>query len=181
MTRLTPIDPSTASGPAKALLDGVQSALGMTPNLMRTLAHSPAALEGYLNFNGALARGSISPQLREQIAIAIAEANGCDYCLSAHTMLGKMAKVDVEALENARSAKSTDAKVQAALTFARRVLDAKGRVSDQDLSDVRDAGFSEGEIAEIVGHVGLNVFTNYFNNMAETEIDFPPVRALSVR
>lgn len=175
MSRLTALDPAQATGTAKNLLDTVQRSLGMTPNLMRTLAQAPAALEGYLSFNGALAKGTLSAQLREQLAIAIAEANRCEYCLSAHTLLGKMAKLDSPELAAARYGESADPKTQAALAFALAVLAQHGMVADSDLDAVLAAGYTQGEVAEIVAHIGLNVLTNYFNNVAQTEVDFPRV------
>lgn len=175
MSRLTALDPDQATGTTKTLLDGVQKALGMTPNLMRTLAQAPAALEGYLSLNGALAKGTLSPQLREQLALTIAEANRCEYCLSAHTLLGKRAKLDASALDAARDGESADPKTQAALQFALAVLTQRGTVTDSDLNAVLAAGYTQGEVAEIVAHVGLNVLTNYFNNVAQTEVDFPRV------
>lgn len=175
MSRLTARDPAQTTGTAKTLLDTVQRSLGMTPNLMRTLAQAPAALEGYLSLNGALAKGTLSPQLRELLAIAIAEANRCEYCLSAHTLLGRLAKVDAPELDAARHGESADPKTQAALAFALAVLTQRGNVTDSDLDAVLEAGYTQGEVAEIVGHVSLNVFTNYFNNVAQTEVDFPRV------
>lgn len=175
MSRITALNPANTTGAAKALLDGVQHSMGMTPNLMRTLAHSPAALEGYLNFSGALAKGVLAPQLREQIAIAVAEANNCEYCLSAHTLLGKMAKLTPEALTSARQGEAMDSKSQAALQFALTIVAKRGEVSDEDFATVTAAGYSETEIAEIIAHVGLNTFTNYFNISAQVEVDFPKV------
>jgi len=178
MSRLTALDPAQETGTAKPLLDSVQRALGMTPNLMRTLAHSPAALEGYLSLNGALAKGSLPAPLREQLAITIAEANRCEYCLSAHTLLGRLAKLDAPALDAARHGESADPKTQAALQFALAVLAQRGTVTDDALHAVLAAGYTQGDVAEIVAHVGLNVFTNYFNNVAQTEVDFPRVELL---
>jgi len=173
MPRLTAIDPATATGRTKALLDGVQKSLGRTPNLMRTLANAPAALEGYLALNGALRGGALNGRLREQIAVAVAEANGCDYCLSAHTAIGQGEGLSPQELDRARRAESADARAGAVLRFTARVLETRGAVADADLAAVRDAGFTDAEIAEVVAHVALNVYTNYFNRLAQTEIDFP--------
>lgn len=177
MTRIAPIDPITATGPAKQLLDGVQKALGITPNLMKTLAHSPAALDGYLSLNKALAGGTLDAKFREQLAIATAQANGCDYCLSAHTAIGRGAGLDASALSAARKAEASDTKAAAGLRFSREILSSRGQVSDDSLAHVRQAGFNDAEITEIVAHVALNVLTNYFNNVAQTEVDFPKVSA----
>lgn len=181
MPRLNAIDPTHATGKAKTLLEGVQKALGITPNLMRTFANAPAALEGYLAFNGALSGGVLKSKLREQLAITVAEANGCDYCLSAHTAIGNGVGLSPDELERARSGDSIDRRTEAALQFAEQVLEARGAVSDDELAAVRAAGYSDGEVAEIVGHVALNVFTNYFNRLAQTEVDFPRVAARPAR
>lgn len=175
MPRLNAIDPAVATGNVKALLDGVQATLGMTPNLMRTMANSPAVLEAYLSFNTALARGRLSAKLREQIALAVAQANGCEYCLSAHTAIGKKVGLPEGDLLTSRQWVSSDPKANAALEFARAVLTHRGQVSDDDVSRVRQAGIGDAEITEIVANVALNVLTNYFNLVAGTSVDFPQV------
>ncbi len=175
MPRLTAIDPGVATGKTKELLDGVKAALGVTPNLMRTLANSPAALEAYLGFNSALGRGRLSAKLREQIAVAVAEANECEYCLSAHSAIGKKMGLSENDLLASRQWTSPDPKVAAALKFAHAIVSRRGQVSDQEVNRVRQAGYGDGEIAEIVANVALNIFTNYFNLVAETTVDFPRV------
>lgn len=177
MTRLKPVDAATAEGKTKELLDAVRKKLGRTPNLLLTLANSPAALESYLNFSGALAGGLLDAKLREQIAIATAEANSCEYCLSAHTAIGKMVGLSEDDLAASRQSKSSDAKAEAALKFAHQIVVSRGDVSDQEVERVRNAGYSDGEITEIIANVALNIFTNYFNHIAGTEIDFPRVSA----
>lgn len=177
MQRINAIDPATATGRAKELLDGVQAAMGVIPNLMKTLAHSPAALEGYLNLNKALAHGVLSPKLREQLAIAVAQDNSCDYCLSAHTFLGKRAGLGPDELAAARQGASDDQKAAAGLKFAKTIVQQRGQVSDEELAAVRQAGYTDVEITEIVGHVALNVLTNYFNVVAQTDVDFPRLKA----
>ncbi|MGE0882468.1 MAG: carboxymuconolactone decarboxylase family protein [Blastocatellales bacterium] len=175
MSRLTTVDPKQATGKAKELLDGVQAKIGMTPNLMKGLANSPAALKAYLDFSGSLAGGLLDPKLREQIALTVGTANGCEYCVSAHTAIGKGAGLNSDELAAARNASSGNAKSNAALKFARSVMETRGNVKDAELKELKTAGYSEGEIVEIVAHVGLNIFTNYFNHVAQTEIDFPKV------
>jgi uncharacterized peroxidase-related enzyme len=177
MSRLT--IPAREDAPEKSqpLLDAVEKQLGVVPNLFRLVGTSPAALEGYLGLNGALGR-TLDAKTRERIALAIAEANGCDYCLSAHTYLGlNLAKIDDGEIALNRAGHSGDAKADAAIVFARKVLEARGRVSDAEIAEVRLAGFSEAQVIEIVASVALNVLTNYINNVAETDIDFPVVRA----
>ncbi len=175
MPRIHPIDPAQAQGKAKALLDGVQKALGMTPNLMRTMAHSPAALEAYLSFNKALGGSGLGARLGERINLAVSNANGCRYCTSAHTAVGKMLGLDAAELADNLVGRSGDPKVEAALRFALAVVEKRGWVGDDALAHVRAAGFGDGEIAEIVAHVAYNTFSNYFNHIAETEVDFPLV------
>ena len=163
---------------SKPLLAAVQKSLGVTPNLMKLVGHSPAALEGYLSLNGAVGKGKLSVQLRERIALVVSEFNGCDYCLSAHDYLGaNVAKLSRAELDAARNGHSEDAQVEAALRFALQVAQARGRVSDADLAAVRLAGFDEASVVEIVVNVALNVLTNYVNNVAQTDIDFPQVNA----
>ena len=167
------------SAPAsQPLLAAVNKQLGMVPNLMKLIGHSPAALEGYLSLSGALQKGVLGMGLRERIALTIAEFNGCDYCLSAHTYIGaNLAKVDTAEIEAARSANSSDPKVEAALRFARAVAINRGRIADVDLADLRAAGYDDASVIEIVVSVALNVLTNYVNNVAQTTIDFPTVLA----
>ncbi|MFN0107892.1 MAG: carboxymuconolactone decarboxylase family protein [Blastocatellia bacterium] len=176
MPRLNAIDPKEATGKAKELLDGVKAKIGMVPNLMRTFANSPAALEGYLNFSGALGDGLLDAKLREQIALTVADANNCEYCLSAHTAIGKMVGLNENELVASRHAGSSDPKIDAALKFAHQVVVKRGEVDDTDVRTVRAAGFSDGEITEIIANVALNIFTNYFNHVAQTVVDFPKVR-----
>ena len=177
MSRLT--IPAREDAPLKSqdLLDAVEKQLGVVPNLFRLVGTSTAALEGYLGLNSALGR-TLDAKTRERIALAVAQANGCDYCLSAHTYLGlNLANIDDAEIALNRAGHSGDAKADAALVFARKVLDTRGRVSDADLAAVRLAGFSEPQVIEIVASVALNVLTNYVNNVAQTDIDFPVVLA----
>ncbi|WP_184549883.1 carboxymuconolactone decarboxylase family protein [Mucilaginibacter sp. FT3.2] len=178
MTRLTALNPDEATGKTKELFTAIKGKLGVVPNMMRTMGNSPALLEGYLNFSGALAHGSLGAKTGELLALAISEKNNCDYCLSAHTYIGeKLVHIDSETLTNARNANSTDAKTAAALKFAAVLTAKQGLVNNADVEAVKAAGFTDGEIGEIVGHVALNVLTNYFNNTAKTEIDFPVIKA----
>ncbi|MGH6803781.1 MAG: carboxymuconolactone decarboxylase family protein, partial [Methyloceanibacter sp.] len=141
--------------------------------------HSPAALGGYLGLSGALARGALDAATRERIALAVAEINGCDYCLAAHTYLGKnVAKLTDGEIESNRRGTSADAKAAAAVEFAARVAVERGQVGTAAVEAVRAAGFSDAEIVEIVAHVALNTLTNYLNEVAETAVDFPAARAL---
>ena len=180
MPRLATVDPATAEPPARALLGKVERALGTTPNMMRAMATSPAVLDAYLQFSGALAKGLLPARVQEQIALVAAFENDCGYCLAAHTVLGGRAGVSDDDLVAGRSARASDPKAEAALVFARKVIAAKGFVADEDLAQVREAGYSDGEIGEIVAAVALNTFTNYFNSVGQTELDFPTVPGVSI-
>jgi uncharacterized peroxidase-related enzyme len=174
----TPATVTDAPAASQGLLNAVNQQLGVVPNMFRMVGNSPAALEGYLGMMGALAKGHLSAQTRERIALAVAEVNGCDYCLSAHAYLAKnLAKLDEAEIAANRQGHSSDAKAAAAVQFAKKVAEAHGRVSDADLGAVKAAGYSEADVIEIVQNVALNVWTNYVNIVADTEIDFPVVRA----
>jgi len=178
MARLTALNPDTTSGKAKELFNAVQGKLGVVPNMMRTMGNSPALLNGYLQLSGALSGGSLGTKTGELIALGVGESNSCDYCLSAHTFIGtNLAKIDAETIASAREGRSADAKTQAILQFAKTLVSKNGHVNNEDVDAVKAAGLTDGEIGEVIGHVGLNIMTNYFNNTAETEIDFPPVTA----
>lgn len=178
MSRIETVNPTLATGKAKELLDAVKSKLGMTPNLMRVMANSPAVLDAYLKFSGSLGSGDLPAKTREQIALAVGQANSCDYCLSAHSTIGKMVGLTAEQILESRRGSSAEPTTNAVLRFARQLVDKRGLVSDADLAAVRSAGWNDGAITEIVANVALNIFTNYFNHVAETEIDFPRAEAI---
>jgi uncharacterized peroxidase-related enzyme len=162
---------------SKAILDVVQKELGVVPNLFRLIASSPAALMGFTSFQGALSK-TLDTKTRERIALAVAQVNGCDYCLSAHTYLGlNLAKISQEEIALNRKGGSGDAKANAAVQFAVKVAKERGHVGDADIAAVRKAGFTDAQMVEIVALIAENSFTNYLNEVAKTEIDFPVVRA----
>jgi len=163
---------------SQSLLGSVHQTLGSVPNLFRITANSPAALEGYLGLSAALAKGRLDAGTRERIALAVAEINGCDYCLSAHTYLAtNLAKLDAAEIAANRAGGSSDPKAASAVRFAVALVNRRGQVSDADVSAVKLAGYSEAEIVEIVAHVALNTLTNYLNEALDTPIDFPIVEA----
>jgi len=179
MTRIS-LPPSIDAAPAAAqpLLDGVHKMLGSVPNLFRITANSPAALEGYLGLNGALAKGSLDAKTRERIALAVAQVNGCEYCLAAHTYLGAhVAKLDAAEIAANRNASSFDPKADVAVGFAVKLVTGRGHIGDADITALTSAGYTEAEVVEIVAHVALNTLTNYINSAFETPIDFPVVSA----
>ncbi len=177
-TSRIPTPASIAMSPtaAQPLLEAVNKQLGLVPNMFRVIASSPAALEGYLGLSGALARGKIDAKTRERIALAVAEANGCDYCLSAHTYLGKnLAKLEDAEITANREGASSDPKASFAVRFAAQVVRARGHVTDADVQALKAAGYDDAQAIEIVFHVALNTLTNYVNEVAKTEVDFPVV------
>jgi uncharacterized peroxidase-related enzyme len=179
MTRLKALNPDEATGKTKELFNAIKGKLGSVPNMMRTMGNSPALLVGYLNFSGALSHGTLGAKTGELLALAVSENNSCDYCVAAHSYISeKLVHIDANSIQDARRANSADAKTEAALKFAIVLVAKKGLVNDSDVEAVKTAGFTEGEIGEIVGHVALNMLTNYFNNTANTELDFPAAKVL---
>ncbi len=177
MSRLpTPASIETSPAASQPLLEAVKKQFGMVPNLFRLVGNSPAALEGYLGLHGALAKGALEAPTRQRIALAVAERNGCSYCLSAHSYLGKnLAKLSDAEIAANRDGHSTDAKADVAVAFAAKLVNTRGHVSDADVKAVKDAGYDDAQVIEIVLHVALNTLTNYVNEVAKTAIDFPVV------
>jgi len=177
MSRLTIPARDDVPQASKPILDAVHKQLGVVPNMFRLIAASPAALQGFTGNNGALAR-TLDVKTRERIALAVAQVNDCDYCLSAHSYLGlNLAKITPEEIALNRKGESGDAKADAAVRFAAKVVRERGKVSDGDIKAVRDAGFSDGQIVEIIAVTAENIFTNLLNVVAQTDIDFPVVHA----
>ncbi len=182
MTRIaTPATIADAPEASRPLLDAVAKQLGSAPNMFRSIAISPRALEGHLGMFGALAKGTLPAATRERIALAVAEVNGCSYCLSAHSYLGRhLAKLDDAEITANRNGASNDPKADAAVRFAAKVARERGHVAEADFAAVKLAGYSDAQVIEIVQHVALNTWTNYFNEVFQTEIDFPVVEARKV-
>ncbi len=179
MSRIpTPAAIADAPEKSRPLLEAVNKQLGIVPNMFRLIATSPQALEGYLGLSGALGHGALPPATRERIALAVAEVNGCDYCLSAHSYLGRnLAHLDDAEITANRNGASSDPKADAALRFAVAVTRNRGHVTEADLAAVRNAGYADAQVIEIVQHVALNIGTNYVNVVFGTDIDFPVVQA----
>jgi uncharacterized peroxidase-related enzyme len=179
--RVSLVDRTAASGPARALLDQIHGAFGTTPNMFRAVANSPAALQSMWAAFGALGGGVIGAALGEQIAVAVANRNACDYCLAAHTALGRKAGVSGEALAAAQSGESADPRTAALLRFALQLVNQRGQVDAADVQALRDQGLSDEHIVEIVAHVALNLFTNYVNVALAVPVDFPGVKLRPAR
>jgi uncharacterized peroxidase-related enzyme len=174
MVRLKALSPEQATGKTKELFNAIQSKFGVIPNMMRTMGNSPAFLEGYLNFSNALSGGTLGAKTSALIALAVSETNACHYCLAAHSYVGAtFGNLDEETMLSARLGNSKNAKTDAILKFAMTLVNNRGHISDADLETLKSAGVTESETAEIAGHVALNILTNYFNIMANTEFDFP--------
>lgn len=175
MNRIAQLDPQTTTGPAKTLFEGVKKKLGVVPNLVRVLGNAPAALQGYLGLSAALADGSFSPKLREQIALTVAETNHCTYCLSAHSFIGGKLGLTQQDLADARGALAVDPRTDAILKLAQKIVVQRGELGKAEFEQARHAGLTDGEIVETVAHVALNIFSNYINHIAGTVIDFPEI------
>lgn len=173
MTRIAPVTTEKTDPKTAAVLNAVKVKLGMLPNLFTTLARAPAALNGYLQLGEAISDGRLKSRQREQIAIAIAQENDCEYCLSAHVAIGKGAGLSSDDIQRAREGTAQDPIDDAITAFALKVVRARGGVSDRDLDAARQAGVDDGLIVEIVANVALNILTNYVNRVAVTEVDFP--------
>ena len=176
MQRIPALVPEETTTKSKEMFDAIQKKLGMVPNMMRTMGNSPAVLNGYLSFSAALGDASVGAKLGEQIAIAVSNANSCDYCNAAHSYIGeKLVGMEVPTIESAKTGNAPDKKAEAALKFARKLVEKKGKVSDSDVEELKSAGYSDQGIAEIIAHTALTIFTNYFNNGLQVVVDFPKV------
>lgn len=178
MARVPVIDPRTATGEAKQLLDSVQAQLGATPNFIRVLANSPKALQGFLGLYGALGEATIDKATQERIALVVAEGNRCQYCVSAHTAIGRHAGLSNDEMALNRRGGSQDAKAAAAVGFARALNDNLGEVTGAEFDAARSGGLSDAEIVEIIAMVAINVFTNILGKSTRIDIDFPKVELI---
>lgn len=176
MSRIPLVNPKDSTGERQQLLGQIHSAFGATPNMFRAVANSTAALKSMWGSFGALGGGVIPPKLGEQIAVAIANRNACEYCLAAHTALGRKAGTSGDEMSAAQDGQSQDPKTAAALRFALRVVEGRGQIETADVEALRAAGFNDEEIVEILAHVALNLFTNYVNVAFAVPVDFPGVK-----
>jgi len=175
MSRIPLVNPADTTADRQSLLTQINKAFGATPNMFKAVANSPAALKSMWGAFGALGSGVLGARLGEQIAVAIAERNRCEYCLAAHTVLGKGAGVSAAQMSAAQAGQSDDPKTAAALTFALKVVGNRGQLADEDVAALRAAGFDDEHIVEILAHVALNIFTNYVNVAFDIPVDFPKV------
>lgn len=178
MSRIQPIDVEKAEGKTKEVLEKIKGKLGRVPNIFKTMAIAPAVVEMYLGMSGALNECVLSPKVREKIALAVGQDNQCDYCLAAHSAIGKNIGLTPEEVLMAREAKAADPKEHAIIGFAKKISQNRGNVTDQDIAEAKKAGVTGQEIVEIIAVVSLNIFTNYFNHVADPAIDFPKAEPL---
>ena len=176
-TRIKTLDPATTTGTSKELFNAVQKKLGFIPNLIKVLGNSPATLKAYLSLSELAASGNFSGKFREQLALSIAEKNSCNYCLSAHTAIGKMNGLTEDETEANRKGQAQDANTQVGLQLAQKITETRGQVTPNDIATAKAAGYDDEALLEIVLNVVHNTLTNYVNHLAETEIDFPKVEA----
>lgn len=169
------IDLKSVPAASQPLLDQIRQAFGTTPNMFKAVANSPVALQSMWAAFGALGKGTLGAALGEQIAVAVANRNACEYCLAAHTVLGQNAGVSAADMDAAQSGRSSDARTAAALGFALKVVEQRAQVTAADVDALRRAGFDDGQVVEILAHVALNLFTNYINVALDVPVDFPKV------
>ena len=175
MSRIAIIEKSTANDEQKALLDAIDAQLGMVPNFLKVFANSPVALRAFLGLHGVANAGSLGAPTRERIALTLAQQNGCEYCVSAHTAIGRKTGLSAQEIAAARAGTSDDAQAAVAVKFARSLMDNKGEVSTLELAEMRGAGYSDADIVEVITHVGMNFLTNILGKASRVEIDFPKV------
>lgn len=178
MPRIQPVNPETAVGKTKEMLDGIAAKLGGVPNLMKTFAQSPAALQFFLAGSQSLSASVIPAKIREQIDLVVSQANGCDYCLAAHTQLAKGLRLNEGQITEARQGRSDDPKTAAILAFASELVENRGRLTDGHFTTARSAGVTDAELADIFAAVALKIFTNYFAIATQVDVDFPPAPKL---
>lgn len=173
--RIQPVDATQVQGPTAEMFQAIKGRMGKVPNMMKTMAQSPAVLGGYLGLSGALEKGVLSPALQQQVALYVSQVNGCEYCLSAHSLLAKHAGLTPDQIKAARLGKADDVKGQGVLNLTANLLERRGSVSEEQLADARNSGVSDAEVLEVIGHTALTVFTNFVNQTSGAEVDFPKV------
>ncbi len=178
MSYIPLIDPATTTEAHSQIFSQIKGAFGTIPNMFKAIGQSSAALASMWTSFVALGKGHINSQLGEQLAVFIANMNRCEYCLAAHSLLGQNAGLSAEQIKAAQAGRSDDARTQAALDFAAKIVTQRAQLSAQDVVQVKQAGFSDAEVAELVAHVALNIFTNYTNVALDVPVDFPQVQLI---
>lgn len=175
MSRITTVTNDIATTEQKNLFDAIQNQIGMVPNFLRVFANSPDALKAFLGLHHIADNGVLNAGTRERIALAVAQKNECEYCLSAHTAIGRSAGLNTEEINSNRAGDSQDAKAAVAVKFSRALVEHMGQVTTAEISEMREVGYSEAEIVEVITHTGMNVLTNILGKASRVEIDFPKV------
>ncbi len=173
MSRITPVTEGQAEPSAQPILNMIQKRFGRLPNMFQNMAHSPAALQAFASLSECCEKTSLPPKLRHEIELVMAEANACTYCIAAHSQLAKAMSFTEQDILQARRGLSKDAKSQAILSFCKAIVEKKGSISDQEVQNLKAQGVSDKELCEILLVINFNMFTNYFNKVANTEVDFP--------
>ncbi len=175
MARINIVTTESANPEQKALYDAIHAQLGIVPNFLKVFANSPAALKAFLGLHGIAGDGSLDPQTRERIALTLAQQNSCEYCLSAHTAIGRKAGLDAAEIKANRAGSSRDKKAAVAVGFARSLVSHMGDITTAELQEMRSAGYSDSDIVEVITHVGMNILTNMLGKAGHVDIDFPKV------
>jgi len=175
MSRINTVSNETANTEQKALLDAIQAQLGIVPNFLKVFANSPAALRAFLGLHSIANEGSLDLQTRERIALGLAQQNSCEYCLSAHTAIGRKAGLTADEIASNRAGTSQEAKAAVAVKFARSLVENMGEITSDEITEARNVGYSDAEIVEIITHVGMNILTNILGKASRVDIDFPKV------
>lgn len=173
MTRVKPVEPEKASSNVKEIYSAIEKKMGRIPNIFLNMGNSAAVLKGYLGLSDAVKQTSLNPKLQEQIALIVGQTNQCGYCLSAHTAISQGSGIPDQEILESRKGVSKDGKTQAILIFAKKVVEKRGNIDDQDIASLKASGASDAEIVEIILTIALNMFTNYFNHITDPKIDFP--------
>ena len=175
MSRIAPVVSSNVDSKVATTLSQVEKSLGMVPNLFATMANAPVALDGFLSLSKTLSRGRLTARQREIVALAVGQENECRYCLSAHTASSRGVGLNDAGALKARNGDGDDPFERALASFAKAIVRRRGHLSNEELESARGAGIDDGLVIEIIANVALNTFTNYVNEVADTEIDFPVV------
>lgn len=181
MSRIQAVSQDKASPAVKEIYSGIEKKMGKLPNIFQNMGNSAPVLKGYLALSDAVGHTSLSPKIREEIALIVAETNQCNYCLSAHSAIAKSIGTNEQEILQARRGSSLDPKVQAILTFSKLVVDKRGKINDQDITSLKSKGVTDSEIVEIIFVISMNMFTNYFNHITDPQIDFPVAPGLSTQ
>ncbi|MBW3598830.1 MAG: carboxymuconolactone decarboxylase family protein [Planctomycetes bacterium] len=173
MPRLNVVEPSEAQGKTKEIFADLEKSKGKVFNIFKGMGNSPAALKAYLAMAGALGEGELAPEDREAVYLGVSQSNGCNYCVAAHTVIAKKAGMTDDQIKAIRKLDPLSEKHQALLNFVKRVMETKGFVNDADVAAVRSAGYTDGQIAESIAFIALATYSNYFNHVFDTPLDFP--------